>query len=67
VNTSSIADLSPRNSPNNVLDISDLLICLVNKIKTPTPTVYEKIVGDIDSDGILGVRDILFLRRNLGC
>jgi hypothetical protein len=30
------------------------------------PTAHEKALADMNGDGILDVRDILLLRRNLG-
>jgi len=63
---SNIGDLAPKNSTDNVLNVSDLLI-LYRLVETiDSPTIYEQTAGDINSDGVLDLRDILQLSKNLG-
>jgi len=65
-NTSNIGDLAPRYATNNVLNTADLLILFRLIEQLDTATVYEQTVGDINSDGVIDVRDALQLRRDLG-
>lgn len=65
-NTSNIGDLAPRYATDNVLDTADLLILFRLIEQLDTATVYEQTVGDINSDGVIDVRDALQLRRDLG-
>lgn len=65
-NQSNIGDLAPRNRPDGVVNVADLLVLtrLVFGIDTPSP--HESLLGDLDGNGVLDVRDILKLRQHLG-
>ena len=57
--------ISPRNYPDEVLNVSDLLILYRLIIKLDLPTVYEQISADMNNDGFIDVRDALLLKHSL--
>ena len=59
-------DLAPSGSPDNQIKISDLMMLMRFVGQLQTPTAQELILGDMNSDGALDVRDVLLLRRQLG-
>jgi len=65
-NVSNLGHLSPKNSPDDQLDVSDLLILLriINGIEAAD--YYDSIAGDINLDGVIDVRDTLLLMKKLG-
>jgi subtilisin family serine protease len=65
-NTSNTGDLAPRGAPDGVVNLGDLLVLLRLVVNLDTPTAYEQIVGDMNSDDVLDIRDVLLLRRSLG-
>jgi len=65
-NASNIGDLAPRDATDNNLNTADLLVLMRLIEQFDSPSVYEQIVGDINSDGVLDIRDALMLRRTLG-
>lgn len=64
-NTSNIGALAPRYAVDNVSNAADLLILLRLIEQLDTATAYEVVAGDINSDGVIDVRDALQLQRNL--
>lgn len=65
-NSSDTGDLAPSGSPDGIVNIADLLLLTRFVEGLAIPTVYEQTVGDMNSDSILDVRDVLLLRRSLG-
>ncbi len=65
-NVSNKGDLAPRGAPDGQVNVADLLrlTCLV--LGQDAPTAQEQILGDMNSDGVLDIRDLLILRRRLG-
>jgi len=65
-NQSNKGDLAPRNQPNGVMNVADLLILTRLVENLDAPSSPESLLGDINGDGVLDVRDILLLRQQLG-
>lgn len=65
-NISSKGDLAPRNQPNGVVDIADMLVLTRLVEGLDTPAAQESILADMNNDGVLDVRDMLLLRQQLG-
>lgn len=65
-NVSNAGDLAPRNAVDSVLNTADLLILFRLIEQLDSATLYEQVAGDINSDGVLDIRDALKLRQNLG-
>ncbi len=64
--TSDKGDLAPLGSPDGIVNTADLLV-LYRFIETlDTPDARDTVLGDINSDGLLDVRDALLLRKDLG-
>ncbi len=59
-------DLAPLGSPDGVVNIADLLVLYRFIENFDTPNARDLVLGDINSDGILDVRDTLLLRKNIG-
>ncbi len=65
-NQSDTGDLAPRNQPDGVVNVADLLILTRLAFGLDSPSPLERLLGDLDGDGLLDVRDILKLRQQLG-
>lgn len=65
-NSSDTGDLAPSGSPDGIVNIADLLLLTRFVEGLAIPTAYEQAVGDMNSDDVLDIRDVLFLRRSLG-
>jgi subtilisin family serine protease len=65
-NISNKGDIAPRGAPDGKVDIADLLILSRFVEGLDVPTARENALADINGDGVLDVRDILLLRRQLG-
>lgn len=65
-NLSNKGDLAPRNQPNGVVNVADLLILTRLVENLDAPSVQELALADANNDGVLDVRDILLLRQQLG-
>ncbi|MCW9048308.1 MAG: S8 family peptidase, partial [Gammaproteobacteria bacterium] len=65
-NVSNLGHLSPKNSPDDLLDVSDLLILLRLIDRFEVADTYENIAGDMNLDGVIDVRDALLLMQKLG-
>ena len=65
-NLSNKGDLAPRNQPNGVVNVADLMILARLVEGLDSPSAQESALGDINSDGVLDVRDMLQLRQQLG-
>jgi len=58
---SNVGDVAPRGSPDNVIDLGDLLVLTRLVTGAATPTLLESKLGDINSDTKLNTADLLFL------
>jgi len=65
-NLSNKGDLAPRNQPDGVVNVADLLILTRFVERLDTPSAQELTLADANNDGVLDVRDILQLRQQLG-
>ena len=65
-NLSNKGDLAPRNQPDGVVNVADLLILTRFVGRLDTPSAQELTLADANNDGVLDVRDILQLRQQLG-
>ena len=65
-NVSNKGDLAPRNQPDGAVNVADLLILARLVEGLDSPSAEERALADINNDGVLDVRDILQLRRQLG-
>ena len=65
-NLSNKGDLAPRNQPDGVVNVADLLILTRFVGQLDTPSAQELTLADANNDGVLDVRDILQLRQQLG-
>lgn len=65
-NQSNKGDLAPRNQPDGMVNVADLMILARFNGGLDTPSDQERVLADIDNDGVLDVRDILRLRQQLG-
>lgn len=59
-------DTAPRGAPNGLVNVADLLLLTRFVEGLDIPTALEKTLADMNGDGVLDVRDILIMRRNLG-
>ncbi|TCV83391.1 subtilase family protein [Sulfurirhabdus autotrophica] len=59
-------DISPKGAPDGKVNISDLLILTRFVEGLDTPTIREKLLADMNNDGVLDIRDVLLMRRLLG-
>ena len=65
-NLSNKGDLAPRNQPDGVVNVADLMILTRFVGGLDTPSAQEFSLADVANDGVLDVRDILQLRQQLG-
>ena len=65
-NLSNKGDLAPRNQPDGVVNVADLLILVRLVGELDSPSAQEFALADANSDGVLDVRDILQLRQQIG-
>ena len=65
-NLSNKGDLAPRNQPDGVVNVADLMILTRFVGGLDTPSAQEFSLADGNNDGVLDVRDILQLRQQLG-
>jgi hypothetical protein len=65
-NLSNVGDLAPRNHPDGVVNVADLLILARLVGNLDTPSAQEFSLADVNNDGVIDVRDILQLRQQLG-
>jgi subtilisin family serine protease len=65
-NLSNVGDLAPRNQPDGVVNVADLMILTRFVGRLDTPSDQEFSLADVTNDGVLDVRDILQLRQQLG-
>ena len=65
-NLSNKGDLAPRNQPDSVVNVADLLILARLVEGLDSPSAEERALADINGDGVLDVRDMLLLRQQLG-
>ena len=49
-----------------MVNVADLLILTRLAFGLDSPSPLERLLGDLDGDGLLDVRDILKLRQQLG-
>lgn len=59
-------DLAPRGTGDGTLNVADLLILTRFVEGLDVPTTKDRILGDMNGDNVLDVRDMLMLRRMLG-
>jgi hypothetical protein len=65
-NVSNKGDLAPRGAPDGQVNVADLLRLTRLVQGLDVPTAQEQSLGDMNSDGVLDIRDLLTLRRKLG-
>ena len=61
--TSNLGDIAPRDNPDNMINVADLLILTRLVTGEIQPSALEWILGDINSDSYLNAADILLLQR----
>lgn len=59
-------DLAPAGAPDGRIDVSDLMMLTRLVEKKQSPSARDIVVGDLNGDGVLDVRDVLLLWRELG-
>jgi hypothetical protein len=59
-------DLAPQGTYDDQINIADLLLLTRIVGGLSAPATADQVLGDMNSDGVLDVRDILLLRRTLG-
>ena len=64
-NTSNIGDVAPQGSPDNTINVGDLLILTRFVNRFSQPSAVESMLGDIEGDGDLDLGDILLLQTIL--
>ena len=60
---SNLGDVAPRGTPNNLIDLGDLLVLTRLVTGAAQPSDLEKVLGDINGDTQLNAPDILLLER----
>ena len=60
---SNLGDVAPRGSPDNLIDLGDLLVLTRLASGAILPTGLEMVLGDINGDSQLNAPDILLLQR----
>lgn len=59
-------DLTPSGIPDGQVNASDLMMLMRFVEQLQVPTARDLILGDMNGDNILDIRDVLLLRRQLG-
>jgi hypothetical protein len=59
-------DLAPRGAPDKTVNLADLLMLMRFIEDLDTPTSRDTHLGDMNSDNVLDIRDVLILRKKLG-
>ena len=59
-------DLTPSTVPDGQINVSDLMMLTRFVEQLQTPAARDLILGDMNGDGVLDIRDVLLLRRQLG-
>jgi subtilisin family serine protease len=59
-------DLAPAGAPNGQINVSDLMMLTRFVEQLQAPTALDLVLGDMNGDGVLDIRDVLLLRRQLG-
>ena len=65
-NVSNKGDVAPAGAPDGQVNLVDLLVLVRFVEGMAAPSARDRILGDMNSDGVLDVRDVLLLRRGLG-
>lgn len=60
---SNVGDVGPRGSPDNLIELGDLVVLTRLVTGVIQPTALESLLGDINSDGQLNVPDMLLLQQ----
>jgi len=55
--------VGPRGSPDNLVNLGDLVVLTRLVTGVIQPTALESVLGDIKSDGQLNVADLLLLQQ----
>lgn len=64
--TSNRGDVAPAGGADGQINVADLMMLTRFIEGLSTPNAKDLILGDMNGDGVLDVRDILLLRRQLG-
>lgn len=59
-------DLTPSSAPDGQINASDLMMLMRFVEQLQAPTARDLILGDMNGDSLLDIRDVLLLRRQLG-
>jgi len=59
-------DVAPIGAADGTVNVADLMMLTRFVEGLSTPTARDLILGDMNADGILDIRDVLLLRRQLG-
>lgn len=59
-------DLAPLGAADGIKNVADMLVLTRFVAGLVVPSAKDSILGDLNNDGILDVRDVLLLRRSLG-
>ncbi len=59
-------DLTPSTAPDGQINVSDLMMLMRFVEQLQVPTARDLILGDMNGDSVLDIRDVLLLRRQLG-
>jgi hypothetical protein len=60
---SNVGDVGPRGSPDNLVNLGDLVVLTRLVTEVIQPTALESALGDINSDGQLNVADLMLLQQ----
>lgn len=59
-------DLAPSGAPDDQINVSDLMMLMRFVGQLQAPSSQDQILGDMNNDSVLDVRDVLLLRRQMG-